>query len=99
MKKLMFPEYDFEKVEKLGDDWIVEMLSPEKKEKVFEEFKKLEANSIESKQLVLLRMLKTGELFEEGREMRKRIGLLKEELKELRKSYEVIGVVAHYHTI
>lgn len=46
MKKLMFPEYDFEKVEKLGDDWIVEMLSPEKKEKVLEEFKKSEANSI-----------------------------------------------------
>ena len=33
-KKLMFPEYDFSKVEKLGDDWVVEMLSEEKKEKV-----------------------------------------------------------------
>lgn len=44
-------------------------------------------------------MLKNHELYEEGKEMRKRIGLLKEKLQELRKTHGVIAVVAHYHVI
>lgn len=44
-------------------------------------------------------MLGSGELVEEDKDIRQRVGRVKDLLTEYQKKYKRIGIVSHYHTI
>lgn len=99
IKKAMFPEYDFSKVEALGQEWYLDMLPAETKELVLRNFKEKEIEKIEEKQRLMLDCLSQKTVYEQPKDLRSRIGKLKQLMNEYRQKYKTIVVVAHYYTI
>lgn len=95
----MFPEYDFSKVEALGQEWYLDMLPEDTKELVLRNFKEKELETVEDKQRLMLDCLSQRSVYEHPKDLRSRVSKLKQILSEYREKYKTIVVVAHYYTI
>lgn len=98
-KKELFPEYNFSKIEELGQEWYLEMLPEETKQLVLKEFQEREISSMEDKQKLVLELLSTKTISEQHKNLRMRAARIKQILKEYKQKYPVIVIVAHYYTI
>ena len=95
----MFPDYDFSKVEELGEDWYLDILPPETKDNVLRYFQDRALETLEEKQRGMLEFLSKRIVYEQPIDLRIRIAKLKKALTEYKEKYNKIAIVAHYYTI